>query len=165
MVLFRRFIYTILVSMIPAIEIKVGIPFGIVLGLRPVTAYIAGLIGTSIVVVALAFLGRWFFDLCRKKGWIMRFINWTDRLAEKHQKQLNRFGALAVFIWTAVPVPGMGTWTGSIIAIVISMKPRWMILSVVCGNIISGIIMMYIGNGVATIMRTNIPFFNNLLVS
>ncbi len=149
--------------MIPAIEIKVGIPFGMVLGLRPAIAYIAGLTGTTIVVIALAFLGRWFFDQCRKRGWIMRFINWTDRLAEKHSKQLNRFGTLAVFIWTAVPVPGMGTWTGSIIAIVISVKPRWMILSVVCGNIISGLIMMYIGNGVANLMRSNIPFFNSLL--
>ncbi len=163
MVIFRRFIYTYLVSMIPAVEIKVGIPFGLVLGLRPVVAYIAGLAGTTTIVVVLALLGQWFFDLCRKKGWIMRFINWTDRLAEKHAKQLNRFGTLAVFIWTAVPVPGMGTWTGSIIAVAIRMKPRWIIFSVVCGNIITGLIMIFIGGGVATMMRSNFPFFENLL--
>ncbi len=163
MIILRRFIYTVLVSMIPAIEIKVGIPFGMVLGLRASIAYIAGLTGTTIVVVALAFLGQWFFDLCRKKGWLVRFINWTGRLAEKHAKQLNRFGTLAVFIWTAVPVPGMGTWTGSIIAVAIQMKRRWIIFSVVCGNIISGLIMVFIGGGVANLMRSNIPFFNNLL--
>ncbi len=163
MIILRRFIYTVLVSMIPAVEIKVGIPFGLVLGLRPALAYIAGMVGTTIVVVALAFLGGWFFDLCRKKGWIMRFINWTDRLAEKHAKQLNRFGTLAVFVWTAVPVPGMGTWTGSIIAVAIRMKKRWIIFSVVCGNIISGIIMLFIGGGVASLMQSHIPFFQNLL--
>ncbi len=163
MIILRRFIYTFLVSMIPAIEIKVGIPFGIVLGLRPIVAYIAGLTGTTVIVVALAFLGQWFFDQCRKRNWIMRFINWTDRLAEKHATQLNRFGTLAVFVWTAVPVPGMGTWTGSIIAVAIRMKRRWIILSVVCGNIISGIIMVFIGDGVANVMRSNIPFFNSLL--
>ncbi len=57
MIILRRFIYTVLVSMIPAVEIKVGIPFGLVLGLRPALAYIAGMVGTTIIVVALAFLG------------------------------------------------------------------------------------------------------------
>ncbi len=163
MIILRRFIYTYLVSMIPAIEIKVGIPFGIVLGLRPGVAYAAGLAGTTTIVIAIAFVGRWFLGLCRQKNWIMRFINWTDRLAEKHSTQLNRFGTLAVFVWTAVPVPGMGTWTGSIIAIAIGMKPRWIIFSIFCGNIVSGLIMVLVGDGFAGMMRANFPFFENLL--
>ena len=60
MLVLRRFIYTFLVSMVPAVEVKGAIPFGIALGLDVRLAYVAALLGSGIVVCFLAFVTNWF---------------------------------------------------------------------------------------------------------
>lgn len=155
MVTFRRFIYTFLVSMIPAIEIKGAIPFGIALGLDARIAYIAGLAGSSVIVCFLAFFTNWFYRFCKKKHLLKRFIGWMDKITTKHSHRIRRLGPLAIFVYVAVPIPGTGTWTGSIIAGVINMRPRNIILSVIFGNIVSGLIVSFVGNEVISMIRMN----------
>ena len=47
--MFKRMIWTFLVAMIPAVEVKGAIPFGIALGLKPVISYVSALIGSGII--------------------------------------------------------------------------------------------------------------------
>ena len=56
---FQRFIWTFLVAMIPAVEVKGEIPFGIALDMTPMLAYESALCGSFIVVLeALYWLDR-----------------------------------------------------------------------------------------------------------
>lgn len=153
MVTVRRFIYTFLVSMIPAIEIKGAIPFGIALGLDAHIAFFAGLAGSSVIVCFLAFFTNWFYRFCKRKHLFKRFIGWMDKITNKHSQRIQSLGSLAIFAYVAVPIPGTGTWTGSIIAGVFNMKPRNIILSVFCGNIVSGLIVSLVGNEVISMIR------------
>lgn len=153
-VIIRRLFYTFLVSMIPAIEIKGAIPFGIALGLDTKLAYIAALAGSSVILVFLAFFTNWFYRFCKRKHLMKHFTGWMDKITQKHSEKIKRFGPLAIFAYVAVPIPGTGTWTGSIIAGVFNMKPRNIILSVFSGNIISGMIVSLVGSSVANILQT-----------
>lgn len=154
MLVLRRFIYTFLVSMVPAVEVKGAIPFGIALGLDVRLAYVAALLGSGIVVCFLTFVTNWFYRFCKARNLLKRFIGWIDKITGKNREKIQKFGPLAIFAYVAVPIPGTGTWTGSIIAGVINLKPRSIIISVFCGNMVSGLIMALLSSGVFTLISS-----------
>ena len=45
-----RMVFTMLVSMVPVVELRGGVPFGAALGLAPAEALIAGIIGNMIPI-------------------------------------------------------------------------------------------------------------------
>ena len=149
MAVFRHMVWTFLVAMIPAVEVKAAIPFGIALRLHPVQAYFAALMGSFIVVCFLAFFTNWFYRCCKRKGWLKRFIGWIDKIVSNNEDKIKKFGPIGIFIYVAIPIPGTGTWTGGIIAGVLNMKPHVIIISVMCGNFVSGLIMALASKGVA----------------
>lgn len=142
-------IWTFLVAMIPAVEVKGAVPFGVALSLKPVQAYLSALAGSFIVVCFLAFFTNWFYRFCKRHGWLKRFIGWIDKIVSNNREKIDRFGPLGIFAYVAVPIPGTGTWTGGIIAGVLDMKPHVIIISVMCGNVVSGLILMAASTGVA----------------
>ncbi len=153
MLVFRRFIFTLLASMVPAVEVKGAIPFGMALGLEAWMAYVAALLGSGVIVCFLAFITNWFYRFCKERDYLKRFIGWMDKITSKNADKIQKFGPLAIFIYVAVTVPGTGAWTGSIIAGVINLKPRSIIISVCCGNLVSGLIMVLLSSGVFTLIQ------------
>ena len=149
----RGAILTFLLSMVPAVEIKGAIPAGIAFGLRPAAAFFIALIGSSIILVILALFTYRVYTLLETYHIWVGFTNWVDRLVEKNKSKIRRFGPLAIFLYVAIPFPGTGTWTGAIIAGVLNIKPKHIILAVFCGNLISGFIMTFLSNGIASIVR------------
>ena len=91
---------------------------------------------------------------CKRKNLLRRFIGWMDKITTKNKDKIQKFGPLAIFAYVAVPIPGTGTCTGSIIAGVINLRPRNIIISVICGNLVSGLIMVLLSSGVITLIKT-----------
>ena len=141
---------TFLVAMIPAVEVKGAIPFGIALGLKPVISYVSALIGSGIIVCCLAFITNWFYRFCKERGHLKRFIGWMDKIATKNHDKIKKFGPLAIFIYVAIPIPGTGTWTGAIIAGVLNIKPKHIIIAVFLGNMVAGFIMCLASMGLVS---------------
>ena len=106
---FPKLIYTFLVAMIPAVEVKGAIPFGMALQLAPWQAYLMALSGSFFVVCFLAFFTNWFYMECKKHGFLKRFIGWIDKLVTKNKDKIQKYGPLAIFAYVAVPIPGTGT--------------------------------------------------------
>lgn len=144
----KRMTWTALLAMVPIFEVKGAIPFGQAVGLTPVQAYIAAIVGSTIMLSFLAYFTRWFYNACRKRGYLKRFIGWMDKIANQNLPRLKKFGPWAIVAYVAVPIPGTGTWTGAIIASVLGISPRKIILSVFLGNLISAMILTLISNGV-----------------
>lgn len=145
---FSKLIYTFLVSMIPAVEVKGAIPFGMALQLAPWQAYLMALSGSFFVVCFLAFFTHWFYVECKKHGFLKQFIGWIDKMVLKNKDKIHKYGPLAIFAYVAVPIPG----TGSIIAGVLNMKPQVTILCVMCGNAVAGMIMTLASAGVISMI-------------
>ena len=106
MLIVRRFIFTFLASMVPAVEVKGAIPFGVALGLDVRVAYIAAILGSGVVVCFLAFITNWFYRFCKERGYLKRFIGWMDKITGKNRDKIQKYGPLAIFVYVAVPIPG-----------------------------------------------------------
>ena len=55
---------------------------------------------------------------------------------------------LGLFLFVAIPLPGTGAWTGSLIAVLFGMKPKKSLLFIFLGVLTAGLIMSLLSFGV-----------------
>ena len=55
---------------------------------------------------------------------------------------------LALFLFVAVPLPGTGAWTGSLVASLFNLPKKWSFLAILLGVIVAGIVMCLASYGV-----------------
>jgi len=135
---------TILISMLPVIELKGAIPIAILEYHLPWwQAYIFGVIGAMIsAVIILLFLGVVSAWLSKNFKIFAKFFTWLfDRTRSKHAKKLENYEALALLVISAVPIPVMGgVWTAALVAFIFGVpfwKAFWYILA---GTLLAGVI-------------------------
>ena len=144
-----RCVFTTLVSMIPIIELRGGIPFGVALGLPYWLAFPAAVIGNVIPAPFIIVYIRRIFAWMRRH--LPRLNSMVDKLEEKaHLKgqKVRRYQYLGLWIFVAIPLPGTGAWTGCLIATLLQMKLLPAFCAISLGVVTSGIIMWLASSGV-----------------
>ena len=137
-----EFCFTVLVSMIPVIELRGGIPFGVGVGLPVWLAYLAAIIGNMLPVPFIVVYIRRIFAWMRRH--LPRLNSMVDKLEEKaHLKgqKVRRYQYLGLWIFVAIPLPGTGAWTGSLVAAFLNMRLKQALPAVVLGVMTAGCIM------------------------
>ena len=146
MKLFTKYLIAFLVSMVPLIELRGGVPIAVGMGLNYWTSLIVCVIGNMLPVPIIYFFARkvllWgadkkyigkFFRFCLEKG---------ERGGQKLVKTAGRGGLfVALMLFVGIPLPGTGAWTGTLAASFLNMGIKSTVLSVSLGVVIAGIIM------------------------
>ena len=138
---------TILIAMVPVIELRGAIPIGVANGLEPWFATILAVIGNIIPIPFALLLTNKIFDWLRDKKHTKKMIAWLEKKAEKNRKKVDKFGWLGLLILVAIPLPGTGAWTAALVASVFKMKFKPSLLSIIAGVIIAAIIVFAITYG------------------
>lgn len=136
-------VFTMLVSMLPIIELRGGLPFGVALGLPYYLAFPFAVIGNLIPAPFIIVYIRRIFMLMRK--YIPRLNSVVDKLERKaHLKgeQMQKYQRFGLWVFVALPLPGTGAWTGSLAAAFLGMRLKYAMPSVVLGVLTAGIIML-----------------------
>ena len=136
-------LFTMLVSMIPIIELRGGLPFGVALGLPYYLAFPAAVIGNLIPAPFIIVYIRRVFALMRK--YLPRLNGLVDRLEKKaHLKgqKVQKYQYLGLWLFVAIPLPGTGAWTGSLAAAFLGMRLKKAMPAVVLGVLTAGCIML-----------------------
>lgn len=137
-----KFIMTFLISMVPLIELRAGLPYGIVSGLSLPQAAAAAVIGNMLPVPFIIFFIQKIFGFMRKHIPVMdNFVSKMEKKAEKHRDIIEKYGYLGLLILVAVPLPGTGAWTGSLVAALFEMDRKKAIPCIFLGVIIAAVIM------------------------
>lgn len=135
---------TFLTSMLPVWELKGAILTGAAMGIPTWTLYFVALLGSSIPVFFIIFLIekviRWMSKSSVK--FFNNFANWLLGKVDKHKGGIEKYGYLGVFIFVAIPLPGTGVWTGSLIASVLGLKPLKALPLIILGNAVAGLLML-----------------------
>lgn len=154
---------TILIAMIPIIELRGAIPFATNVDfwgkytLNNWSAFGWSLLGSSAVVPILALLFipiiKWlkstklFGKLAMAvENRIKSKANNIDDTNEKNKIFSKQYWkkVVGVFIFVAIPLPFTGVWTGTCIAVFLGLDYLTTCLSVVFGNIVAGILIALI---------------------
>lgn len=174
---------TMIISMIPIIELRGAIPFGSAVSLwgenaLPVwKSFIFSVIGCSIVCVILTFLFWPIFKWLKntkvfKKlaGAIENKLNNSSKSIndkienEKDKNKTHWIKWWGVFVFVAIPLPLTGVWTGTCVALFVGLSKKDTMLSVILGNIVAGLIMMTISYFFADNTMIVLWFFLALVV-
>lgn len=137
-----EFIFTFLVSMIPIVELRGGIPFGVALGLPYPVAFVAAVLGNILPAPFIIVYIRRIFQWMRQK--LPRLDGLVDRLENKaHLKgrKVNKYKYLGLMLFVGIPLPGTGAWTGALAAAFLDMPLRKAMPSIVAGVVLAGCIM------------------------
>ncbi len=136
-------------SMIPIIELRGSIPLGYALGLPWWQAYIISIIGNMLPVpFILLFINRFIkWSSESKIKFLNKFANWLIKKVEKNREKIEKYGFWGVSLFVAIPLPGTGAWTGSLVASVIDMKFWKSMLSALIGVVCAGVVIALICYG------------------
>ena len=136
-------VFTMLVSMLPIIELRGGLPFGVALGLPYHLAFPAAVIGNLIPAPFIIVYIRRIFMMMRR--YMPRLNNVVDKLERKaHLKgeQMLKYETIGLWLFVAIPLPGTGAWTGSLAAAFLGMRLKKALPAVVLGVLTAGTIML-----------------------
>lgn len=138
-----KMVFTMLVSMVPIIELRGGLPFGVALGLPYHLAFPAAVLGNIIPAPLIIVYIRRVFLLMRR--YLPRLNGLVDKLERKaHLKgqKVQRYQYLGLWLFVAIPLPGTGAWTGSLAAAFLDMRLKKALPAVVLGVLTAGCIML-----------------------
>ena len=142
-------VFTLLVSMIPVVELRGGIPFGTALGLPPWAALCAAVVGNLIPVpFIIVYIRRIFQWLRRRSRRLDGLVTRLETKAHLKGRMVTRYKYLGLCILVAIPLPGTGAWTGALVAAFLDMRLRSAVPAIFLGVVIAGILVSLVTGGV-----------------
>ena len=137
-------------SMLPIIECRGSIPLGLALGLPWWQSFLFSVIGNLLPVPFILIFMRAILRYLTKSRVKMfyRFGNWLHEKVEKHKGKIEKYSYLGVLIFVAVPFPGTGAWTGSLVASLFNFPKLKSFLAIALGVFGCGVIMCLASYGI-----------------
>lgn len=141
----KHCIIVFFVSMVPVIELRGAIPYGVGFGLPLWLTYILAIVGNMVPVPFIYFFARRVLLWGRAKPLIGKFFTFCLEKGEKAGKKLQSaagrglFWALLLFV--GIPLPGTGAWTGTLAASLLDFDFKKSVLACMGGVLLAGIIM------------------------
>ena len=138
---------------LPIIELRGAIPVGIALGLTPLHALAISFVGSMIPVPFILFLIRpifkWMKGTSLLKGMAEKI---TLRSKSKNSHQIQKYGAWALIIIVAIPLPGTGVWSGSLAAALFDIRFKWAFPAILVGNFMAAMAVLFFSNGLINLL-------------
>lgn len=148
----KDYLYIFLISMVPFIELRGAMIYAAVAEMPFLPSLLCCVIGNILPVPFLIkFAKTVLFHLSKidKIGWLFQKI--IDRGNEKAVK-VRKAELLGLFAFVAIPLPGTGAWTASLIATLLQLRVLKSSFAILLGIIACGIIMGILSFGIADII-------------
>ena len=138
-------VFTMLVSMLPIIELRGGIPFGVALGLNPWAAFFASVVGNLLPLpFIVVYIRRIFLWMRRHMPRLNDLVDKLERKAHLKGRKVTRYKYLGLMIFVAIPLPGTGGWTGALAAAFLNMPLRKAMPAMSAGVLIAGFLVTFL---------------------
>ena len=134
-----------ILSLLPITELRLSVPFGIlILGLSWKLVFIVCVLSNSIIGIFLLYSLGWGISLCSNIPILKRLIDRLLILSQKKYERYERYKSHALTLFVAIPFPGTGAWTGSLVSYAIGLNKKKSAFCIIKGVVISGIIMTFL---------------------
>jgi len=131
---------TIIIAGLPIAELRGSIPVALSLGISPLKAFFLSVIGNSLPIIPALFLLEPVSNaLMRFKPW-KRFFDWLYARTKAKGDLIQKYEALGLMLFVAVPLPMTGAWSGCIAASLFRIKFRYACPAIFLGVVIAGLI-------------------------
>lgn len=147
-----KFISTFFISMLPVVELRLGLPYGIALGLDYPLALTAAVLGNMLPVpFIILFIRQIFAWMRRHMPKLDGFVAKIESKAHLKGETVQKYGPLGLLIFVAIPLPGTGAWTGALVAAMMEMRLKRAFPAIAIGVVIAGVIVSVVTYGAQAI--------------
>jgi len=143
-----KLLYAILLTLLPGTELRLGLPLAMLYAKDNGISLI--LIFLLIVLINILLIFIIFFFLDHLHVWLMNFkfyerffkasLKRFQKRVDKFEKRHAALGFLALTLFVAVPLPGTGAWSGSLVSWILGLDRKKSILSIALGVLIAGLL-------------------------
>ena len=135
-------------SMLPIIELRGAIPLGAGLGLPWWQTFGLSIAGNLLPVPFLLLLWQVFLRLLRRFRLTVGVADWLERRALRSRERVENGAFWGLLLFVAIPLPGTGAWTGTMIASVLGLEPKRSFVAALGGVLLATVIMSLISGSV-----------------
>lgn len=152
-------VITMLIAMLPIAELRGAIPWALAAppiggGLTWQTAYLYAVIGNFIPIIPVLLLIEPVSNWLRKYKMFDKFFDWLfTRTRKKAQKNIEKYEALGLTLFVAIPLPVTGAWTGALAAFVFGIKFPRAVAYIIAGILIAGCVVTLASMGVISFLK------------
>lgn len=129
----------VVISAMPILELRGGIPFAFLAGLSYWEALVYSIIGNLLPVVPILILFRPLSTFMMRFPFYKRFFDWLYNRTMSKSGNVEKFGALGLILFTAVPLPTTGAWSACLAAILFLIPFRAAFIAICTGVVIAGV--------------------------
>lgn len=141
-------IVTLLISMVPVIELRGGIPYGIAQGLSPWLAFTMSVLGNMLPVPFILLFIRKILHWMKRYPRLGKLAVKLEARAQRKSGRVRNSELVGLCILVAIPLPGTGAWTGALVAALMEMRLKRAIPTIFVGVLIAGLLVTLALTGV-----------------
>lgn len=144
-------IIVFLVSMLPILELRGSLIVAGFLKMEFLATYIIAVLGNMLPIPFILLFIDKIFNLLKKTG-LKDFVAKLENKALSKSDQIQKYGKLGLYLFVAIPLPGTGAWTGSLIAVLLRMKMKDSLPWIFLGVLTAGLIMSLLAFGIIKVV-------------
>ncbi len=146
-----KILYAIALTFLPISELRIGLPVAISYAIEkniPIFLIFCLIVFLNILLIFFIF---WFLNNLHlifmnlkfyRKGFGF-FLKKFQKKIDRFEKKYDAFGFIALTLFVAVPLPGTGAWTGTLLAWLLGLDKKKSIFSIALGVLIAGILILF----------------------
>jgi uncharacterized membrane protein len=132
----------VIMGALPISELRGALPLALYYGMPLGKAFWLSVLGNVSFIVPALFLFEPVSNRLRKfKPW-SRFFDWLFERTKKNSDAIQKYEALGLALFVAIPLPMTGAWSGVVAASLFKMRFRYAFIAIVSGVICAGLIVL-----------------------
>ena len=147
--LFLKYLSVFGMAALPVLELRGAVPYGVAMDLPLPAVLTVSILGNLLPVPFIILFIRQILAWMKSKSRRLRGI--AEKLEARAQAKgdiLVKYETLGLFILVAIPLPGTGAWTGSLIAALFDLRMKHALPAIFLGVLTAGLIMSVVSYGV-----------------
>lgn len=141
----KEIMIIVLLSFLPFLEARAGIPYGILAGLP--WWIVLGV--TIIANIAVAPIGYFFWKTIihwfRRINFVDKFYHKTiERVQRKSKAYIEKYGTMGLALFIGVPLPGTGVYSAALASIIFGIKFKKFMIASIIGVVVASVLVTII---------------------
>ena len=139
--------------MVPVVELRGAIPYGVIAGLSVQQAFVLAVIGNLLPIPFLVVFTRKVFEWLRTKSDRRdRLVCRLEAKADKNKELVEKSEFFGLMLLVAIPLPGTGAWTGALVAAMLDMRLKRAMPAIILGVLVAGVIVTTLTYGAGALI-------------
>ena len=127
---------------LPIAEVRGAIPLALSLGFSVQKAFWLSVLGNLSFIIPALFIFEPVARSLRKFKLWSRFFDWVFERTRRNSEAIQKYEALGLAVFVAIPLPMTGAWSGVIAATLFKIRFRYALIAIVAGVLAAAAIVL-----------------------